>query len=444
MGLDFRPKLLIIDDMLGLFTLTISLMLKPIVIDSALFKPDITTSVLDRFGLNETIIDNVADDNIYLLTRHYLYKFDPNNYCVSDRIPLPQRFNYLFLDKENIILLTTDEIIVIDKNTLSFVNGVGIEYGDYQPIASFQKSVGSVMKHFILIIQNTEKKSYLKLIDLKNGRLIKKVVTNRIVTWIFDSGDSTLTTLDKNKMAVYNLDLKRRALINLHFPARSFVKGNHKYLVEAGQGIFSYDQDGTIIDFQPMMNGSERKTDFLFLSSDYLCALDTMTMRVRNLVPNEAKISSLYQTGESDFFVASDRRNVFYFVDATSLRPEPVMIKEVAYKEARAETVREDSSWYFQFGAFAAFSNAQDMYDVILSRGLPVFIDSTDLYRVKLGGFSDKSAAHAIIESTGLPGWFVFQKKVAREDHREFLVGSQRYVYHEGLIQEEQRNEKNN
>jgi hypothetical protein len=70
-------------------------------------------------------------------------------------------------------------------------------------------------------------------------------------------------------------------------------------------------------------------------------------------------------------------------------------------------------------------------------RNIPVFVDSTDFYRVTLGGFSDKASALRIIEEFNLQGWFVLQKKIEREGRLSFFVGSDRYIFENGAIRKE-------
>jgi hypothetical protein len=93
-----------------------------------------------------------------------------------------------------------------------------------------------------------------------------------------------------------------------------------------------------------------------------------------------------------------------------------------------------DSLWYFQVGAFSRRENAIKLFEDHRARSRPVFIDSLGVYRVKIGGFSDKAVGFEIVQGLDLAGWFVCQPRIEFTTAPEFIVKGQTYEWRDGIV----------
>ena len=75
------------------------------------------------------------------------------------------------------------------------------------------------------------------------------------------------------------------------------------------------------------------------------------------------------------------------------------------------------------------------MYAALKHENLPVLIDTSDLYRIKLGGFQNKETAMNALEQTGLTGWFILQEKIEQRGAATFFLGGQLFTLKDGIIE---------
>ena len=425
---------------LGLIELVLCLMCKPIIIDSLIYVVDTNNIEVRELRLKENIIDYAFDDFIYVLTNRYLYKIDYENLSFVDRTPLPQTFHGFSTNNRDIMLITVNEIIIVDKSNLTFKAGIGIEHGDYRPIISSGNVSISGENHFIYLIADNDKNSVIKIFNLNNGRLVKKISVDRIISFDYDTEDNTLTTLDSNdKLTIYDTHLNKNKVIHLAVGGQFFQKREDGYVIYNRRGLFLIANSGNVVDFQPMaMNGSTYEGEFLFLAEDGLLHIDTLTLRVKQFSQNIWNITRLFSIDcLNNYAIAIDHKNGFYFIDIRSLCVEPMTVKKIPFREIIHSRLKADSLWYFQLGAFTNYDNALTAYKQISQRGIPVFIDSTDLYRIKFGGFLDKTTAIEIIEKIDFNGWFMIQERIEKEGFVEFFAGSERYIFEDGIIRKE-------
>jgi hypothetical protein len=59
------------------------------------------------------------------------------------------------------------------------------------------------------------------------------------------------------------------------------------------------------------------------------------------------------------------------------------------------------------------------------------------LYRIKLGGFNDKTIAIDLIEKMHLEGWLVHERKLSIAKPEEFYVNSERFSIVDGVVRKE-------
>jgi len=411
----------------------------PIIIDSTIYAMDFNTKEVTQLELNENIINFAAEEFLYILTAHHLYKIDIKNLEIVDNIPLPFRFNDLSIINEEIVLISMNEIVSLDKKHLSFKSGIGIERGDYYQIVSLQSSNVSGKNRYTYLINDTEVESIIKIFDLGSGKLIKKMSVPRVLLFTYDDEDNTLTTLDvNNNLILYDVQLNKKKVINLKFKGRSFTQCGDGYVVYNREGMFLVNNEGRLIDFQPLIideNGYGDK--FFFLVEDGIVHVDPLTFRIKKVGRVDKKLTRLFHIVSMRYIIVVDAENNFYILDNESLQLEPLAMRETLFKEMVSSTLGTDSLWYFQLGAFENHKNALAVYDSIRQNNIPAFIDSSDFYRIKLGGFKDKTSAMELIKRAHLYGWFIFQQKINVKGHEEFYVGAEKYIFEEGIIKKE-------
>lgn len=413
---------------------------EPIVIDSSMYKIDINEIEVQALTLKGNIIDYRVDDFIYVLSHRFLYKIDYYDFSLVDRIPLPQTFHSFSLSDKDIFLITTNEIVIIDRENFAFKSGIGIEYGDYQPIIVFDKGVSLSGEQVIYLLAHTKEKSVIKIFNLNDGRCIKKKSIQRVISFDYDTDNKTLMIVDSNNnLTIYDMNLTKEKVVQLPFRGRCIKKRGDDYIISNKQGVFLVDSAGNIIDFQPIAITKDSSGDsFFFLTKDGLAYVDTFTLRIKHYFRDTVGMKSLFHVDHfNTYAVAIDYTNGFYLINTDSLRIDPMRMRNVAVTEQADKEHYTDSLWYFQLGAFTIYDNAMKLFNQMNLRKIPVFIDSTDFYRVTFGGFSDKTSALKIIEEIDVQGWFVLQKKIERDGRISFFVGSDRYIFENGTIRKE-------
>jgi len=389
-------------------------------------------------SLNGEIVDHCMDNFLYALTGRYLYKIDPDNLSVCDRIPLPQRFNHLTTNKEKIILISSEEIVLLNKTNFAFEAGIGIERGDYYPLVTSEGS--SIVREGsrIYLAIDSDKKSVIKIFDLSNGRLVKKSTLSRILDYRYDSKKNQLTILGFNKkLTSYTLNLKKQKTFNLSFQATQFIEYGTGYLLHNREALFFINKTGRLIDFLPLSNQKKEELGkLLFLTEEGILSVDSLTLRPSFLLKNSGKLKEIFYVDYVNYALGVDNSHNFYLINLKELKIEPVMQRKTVIKEIKPViSVRDfDSLWYFQLGAFTSYDNAVKMFNELQKKKIPVFIDSTELYRIKLGGFVKKDIGIEIIEKLQLNGWFIFQKKVIQHGTSRFYVDSEEYILNNGII----------
>jgi hypothetical protein len=250
-----------------------------------------------------------------------------------------------------------------------------------------------------------------------------------------------LTTLDcYNRLHVYDLNLRKKRTIDLQFDTEFFRGYENGYLLYSKPGLFYINKSGRLIDFQPVnINVNNVDDTFIFLTDKGILHLDSLTLRPITFKKNDKNIVRLIPINNSGYALAIDTHHSFYSVNINTMDMEPSMIKIKKFEKIlpKPPAVSSDSLWYFQLGAFVQYNNAIDMLSTFRQNNLPAFIDTTELYRIKLGGFRDKTIALNIIEKSDLDGWFIFQESIKQQGRIEFFVGTDKYILEDGVIKKE-------
>jgi hypothetical protein len=330
--------------------------------------------------------------------------------------------------------------VIIDKKNFAFKTGVGIEYGDYYPMMVIDHGISTGGERVIYLLAHAKKNSVIKIFDLDEGRLVKKIFVQRVISFDCDTANNTLVIVDSaNNVTIYDMNLTKKKVVRLPFTGRFIKKRGDDYIIYSQHGIFLIDSAGNVIDFQPMTIHEAISGDgFFFLTNGGLACVDTFTLRVKHFLQDTVGMRNLFHVDHLNTYAAAiDYNNGFYLINTDSLRIEPMRTKRMPVTVHAGVGQNTDSLWYFQLGAFVVHDNAMALYNQMSLHDIPVFIDSTDFYRVTFGGFSDKASALEIIENMGLHGWFILQKKIEREGRTSFVVGLNKYISENGTIRKE-------
>jgi len=412
----------------------------PLIVDSLVFTIDIEKMEADEQAVSGTIIDYCIDDFLYVLTSRALYKLDCTFLTIEDHIPLPQRFNYLTVNNAEIMLITTNEIVIIDKHNFAFKRGIGMEYGDYRPMTRCNRTISESM-NLIYLIVDSGRKSILKIFDLKSGELRRKLTVDKIVSINYNEETHRFITLDiNNRLTTYDMLLKKKKSVGLQFEGIWFDRFQHGYMVYSPHGIFFVNQSGKVIDFQAITFEEKSINDkFILLTKKGIVFLDSLTLRPKGFFHVIQRIKKLLtiQAPHVQYVIMLDTHYRLQAINIASMEIQSMVKKKIVAKEAALiAPARTDSLWYFQLGAFANYENAIEMYNNVKNT-IPVFIDSTDLYRVKFGGFHDKMSAIEIINRSNLDGWFLFHEKIEQANTIQFSVDAEKYILEDGIIRKE-------
>jgi len=415
----------------------------PVVYDSTVYCIDIAHPQVMKINLDAGIIDYAVDDFLYVLTQRRLFKVSLPDLQIVGRVPLPIRFNCLTIGPDEIILIATEEIILVDKKNLSFRSGIGIEPGDYRPLVAPVDLAKSGKSDLIYLAMEHGENTIFKIFDLNSGRLVKAKPVSNVISSYYDVHAKAIICLDRtDHLSTYDLNLKRtnQTKVPVHAVTFSPYPKATGYLFYNTQGIFWIGKDGALNDFQPVFaNDNMSFSNFHFLTRSGLLYVNPLTLRPQWLRsdPDLTGNGGIIRTAPLDELSSAGftRSRSVYLLgsDTTLLAPLPESLF-LPMPLLAVNAPENDSLWYVQFAAFSRYDNARAFSDSVIKAGLPVIIDSTDLYRVKLGGFIDQEAGRAMLETLDARGWLVYQLKVNNTAVSEFTAGGRSFVLHDGVI----------
>lgn len=406
-----------------------------LVTDSALYAADPGQQSVIRFDWHDEIIDQYRDGDLYLLTRRFLWRFDPATLTVLDRALLPQRFNYLTTREHEIVLIAAEEVVTMDKGTLAFKAGLGIEAGDSRPLVAPRELAAAGKSNLLYLATDAGPSSVVKVFNLNDGRLVMKKTLPRIVDVHYDARRTLLQVLDRDgRLVDYGLDLKKLADIQLPAAGTAFDPQGPGYIVYQPEAVSLVSRRGTVLDFQPLPpDRTESQAWFGYRGG--VGQLDLSVVRVRRLYPLPEQVTRLSCVNPSfGLALTAGGRSIRLDPDTSGLDLAEPLSRPALIKPAAVPTT-PDSFWYFQLGAFRDRDNARFVMAEYRSAGLPVGIDSAELYRVQLGAFSDKDLGFEVVQGLGLNGWFVCRPWVVEQDTMAFEVKGVPYVARNGVIQ---------
>ncbi len=405
-----------------------------IIHNQKIIQVDEETLSFQEISLKEEIIDYAMDEIIYFLTNHNVYSIDPFNFKILDHTPLPQKFNNIAVGPKEVLLVSASEIIILDKKNLVFKTGIGIEPGDYQvmisPSAIPQKSL-------IYLLTQQEKKSVIKIIDRTKERKIKTRSLAEIKDFHYVPEKRFFLILTRSGLHYLDLNLNIKKSIKFDFPGEKFYLYENGFIVTNQQCICAIDTNGRIIDFQPLLlSTAPRNTGFVFWNSNSVVLIDPLTLRISAVLSNENNICEVYSLNQKQS-VCMTRSGELLVLDH-QIGALKNLLKEEYAQQTKQEyrQLSGDSLFYLQFGAFVDRDYARIFCDRINRTGLPAFVETGNdrLYRIKVGGFSDKTLAQEIMQIAQMPGWIVYQPKRESEADSFFILNNEEYYFQKGLI----------
>jgi hypothetical protein len=154
------------------------------------------------------------------------------------------------------------------------------------------------------------------------------------------------------------------------------------------------------------------------------------------VAPNSRQITQFFSVDHPLYVIGMDSNERIYFIHLPTLEIYPrVTYESIALDVLPLKVpVTRDSLWYMQLGAFSNLENAFNLYVELRAQEIPVFIDSAEVYRVKLGGFYDKQVGIYIADHLSLKGWFSLQPKVKNTEHTNFIIGLEQFILNNGII----------
>lgn len=401
--------------------------------NNEIYKIDITELSFNTLTLNEEVIDYKINDLLYVLTSRNIYSIDTINLQILDRTLLPQKFNYLSIGRNEIFLIATSEIIILNRANLTFKTGIGVEPKDYQPMTELTQ----LPKNLLYLIAHNEKKSVIKIIDYLKGRIIRNASFIRIKKFYYVPAEKQFVILTASGLHYLDLNLKIKKSIKFKFPGEDFFFYKNGYVITNPQAICLIDFSGNIIDFQPLIfNNALVHRDFVFWNNDFIVLIDPLTLRIGCLLKNNNNIKEIYPI-DNEQSICINKNNELFVIDNKTGAFKNLTKKAYALvKVSENQTISQDSLFYLQFGAFSDKEYAQYFCDSLNKGGLPVFIDTgiDHLYRIKLGGFMEKTLAQEIIENSGIAGWVVYQKKIESSVDSIFSFNQNDYYLKQGII----------
>ncbi len=405
--------------------------------DSSFLTLDITEGRAVEVLLREQIIDYACDDHLFVCTNKNLYKIALSGTELIDQTPLPIRFNHLVIKSKEIILIATDEVIVLDRANLNFKSGIGIERGDHRPVVQNQSFATLSAKDNLYLASDADQATIIRILDLRSGRLLRKIRTARAESFEYDAKNQSFVTLDsENMIRIFDLYMNRKRSIKPMVKANRIALHPDGFLIYSNQGVQLVNDQGTVIDFQPAPSALDQ-SGLTFLDQNAIFGIDKMTLRPAVWLANHQNITRLSHCADGTHEVGIDPQNNVYLLDKESYHITLLVKNQTGLRWAKPPTAVTDSLWYMQLGAFSNPANAQLAFETMRGSGLPVFIDSSDIYRIKLGGFSDKRTGLHVTQKLSLAGWFLYEPRIAGKASEIFRVGNEKYIIDEGIIRKE-------
>ena len=405
-----------------------------IIHNDKIFEVDYIDQSFKNLSLKEEIIDYAMQDLLYALTNHNIYSIDTVNLQILDHTPLPQKFNYITIGQDEIFLISTSEIIILNKSNLAFKAGIGIETEDYLPMIA---PVQLPQKNLIYLIANSEKRSIIKIIDRAKGRRVKSSSFVGIKKFYYLPEEKNFIILCQSGLLFLDLNLKIKKSVKFKFPGEGFFFYKDGYIITNPQGICLIDLNGKIIDFQPVvLNRPLQNLGFVFWNSDFIILIDPLTLHIKHILKNIKDIYEIHPLNNEQNICINKNDGLFVMENKTGSIKNLVKKEFARIEMPEIQKISEDSLFYLQFGAFSDNQYAQNFCDSIRKMGLPVFIDSgiDNLYRIKLGGFMEKSLVQEIMENFGISGWLVYHKKIESDVDSLFSFNQNTYYLQKGII----------
>lgn len=390
--------------------------------DSSLFFFKSGARQYDEVLFKENIVDLALGQYLYLLTDRNLYKIEAGTREIIDQSNLPYHASALRLlasrsGKDSLlILLTSDELSLIEPGRLSYLKGVGIPPGDREIL--FTQTEG-----FIYLNLRGLNHSLIEIYGLVNGKrmrglkldLIKRGVLNALKGFIYlQDMTGSITKISVNLRSY-------KKIFSLSDSTAQFLLYGSSLVVSSRTGLHVVDiSTDKVTESRPIRIDEALPIDgdrlFAFsfpdsinrLGQANLIDLETMTS-LRTFEVSES-LKPLFAIDTADIVLEKDGQ----FVNLAAATGEFFELKPVlATLTSKRRVVRQaDSCFYIQLGAFTRRDRAFALVEDLSHKGIPALCDSSsDLFKIRIGGFIDRE--DAILCSITYPGknWLVYTRR---------------------------------
>ena len=407
------------------------------IVDSTIYRLDDSRTYLYSRPINAPV-DYVLDDKLYMITRRQLLTISQHDLKLIDHLPLPYQFNYALITPVHIGLVTSNEIVLIERKNLSYTGSIGLETGDNKPLIKNYPCMG-LDGNTLFMQRDSEEKSILFLIDAQSGGLRRKITTSRIIASHYMRSDECFYLFDRNKQVqVFDQDLKKKRSKKTGITADQVKSDAGDFIVTNREYISRLNNEGDLIDYQPCPQVSRTDINIMALiSNKRIVLIDCFTVRPMN-VSSDARWAEIININDPGFFVAVDTLKMLYLVSMPALETRLLPVgKPVTQIVETPPEIEPAFLWYIQIGAFSSRDNAERTRQDYQRKNLPALIEETDMFRVKIGGFTNKETAGQFMEALGTNGWLVLQPKIQSQEISFFSLNSDNFRFKDGIISKE-------
>ncbi len=384
------------------------------------FKPGVAKyEVVD---LKEKIVDFAIGSNLYVITDRHLLSIDPATKEILNKNYAPYHYSALLLlpsktgQDSLLILLGSDEISLVQPQRLSYLNGIGIPPGDRAILFT------PLDNHLYLNLKKLDH-SIIEVYNLKSGRRESILRTDLVKEGLYDHHSEHIYLLDSSGgLKKTSARLKQyKKIFNVSMPATRMYQDNLNLVVITPWELYLIElKSGKLLDSKPMVvDGSLlipmgkiitfRQPDRLF-GRGGLCIIDLETLTIVKHMPWRDSIQSYFLLDENNLVIEND--NCFFKLVISNGVTDKLAPSHIFLKPKKEELLVGDSCYYIQIGAFSQADLAKATLQDLIAKGIPAFCDSsTNLFKIRIGGFANHEEAYLFSCILPYKNWLVYTDK---------------------------------
>ncbi|HIE06175.1 MAG TPA: SPOR domain-containing protein [bacterium (Candidatus Stahlbacteria)] len=355
---------------------------------------------IDSIPLNMRVVDYQTDKDLYLLTEHEIIKLD-TTLTIKALTPLPSRYFQISRGKR-LILISTDELLILDKDSLTTRDAIALPKGDYRIIGQSDGKIYLLNKK--IDTQGIETYSILK-----GRRIGSHTFYNLKGVW---QGDRDFLIAEGKELNLYSKNLKKlRKIKDFSNSDKIFIYRDRLISID-GDTLRLYDFQGNKIrDLQLSRFEFQSGGDFLVGFKDK----EVIIFSHPDYEPNRLRISKEIKEvyADDDLYLKIDNYYRLDWVNRKLIRLRtPVPVVTVS-----------DSGYYLQVGAFTNPEYAKDLLNQLSARGIPAH--SFD-GKIRIGPFASRQDGIDFAKTTRLSNFWVVRD--TKRPVTGLLIGKKRYL----------------